>query len=81
MAKRPPICKSGRSKGTGLNSHVQGFYARPSQNPDKSSNLMKWECGIPGKVGTSIRQHVCGNNMPCQAGTLWAGGEYKLTME
>ena len=31
---------------------AQGFYARPMSNPDGSSNLMKWECGVPGKSGT-----------------------------
>ena len=30
----------------------QGFYARPTTNDDKSTNLMKWECGIPGKNDT-----------------------------
>lgn len=32
--------------------HPVHFYARCCQNPDKSNNLMKWECGIPGKAGT-----------------------------
>lgn len=29
--------------------HPAGFVAKPSVNPDQSSNLMKWICDIPGK--------------------------------
>jgi len=29
--------------------HPFGFYARATPNGDGSSNLMKWEAGIPGK--------------------------------
>eukprot|EP00935_MAST-01C_sp_MAST-1C-sp1_P002751 g2751.t1 len=29
-----------------------GFSARPMANDDKSTNLMKWECCIPGKAGS-----------------------------
>lgn len=32
--------------------HPHGFYAKPTQNTDGSLNLMKWECGIPGKRNT-----------------------------
>eukprot|EP00033_Pygsuia_biforma_P004243 GCRY01004653.1.p1 GENE.GCRY01004653.1~~GCRY01004653.1.p1 ORF type:complete len:165 (-),score=0.35 GCRY01004653.1:22-516(-) len=32
--------------------HPHGFYAKPTQNDDKTTNLFKWECGIPGKEGT-----------------------------
>lgn len=32
--------------------HPHGFYARPVTQPDGSTNLFKWECGIPGKSGT-----------------------------
>lgn len=32
--------------------HPFGFYARATPNGDGSSNLMKWEAGIPGKEGT-----------------------------
>eukprot|EP01036_Dinobryon_divergens_P035365 gene35365-45806_t len=32
--------------------HPPGFYARPSKNEDNSTNLMKWETGIPGKDNT-----------------------------
>jgi hypothetical protein len=32
----------------------QGFFARPTTNPDGSMNLMKWECGIPGKKAVSV---------------------------
>ena len=31
---------------------AQGFSARPMANDDKSTNLMKWECRIPGKAGS-----------------------------
>jgi ubiquitin-protein ligase len=30
--------------------HPHGFYARPQTLGDGSTNLMVWECGIPGKV-------------------------------
>jgi ubiquitin-conjugating enzyme E2 I len=29
--------------------HPFGFHAKPMKNADGSVNLMKWECGIPGK--------------------------------
>ena len=29
--------------------HPPEFYARPKINPDKSTNLLHWECGIPGR--------------------------------
>ena len=29
-----------------------GFFARPSKASDGSQDLMRWECGIPGKSGT-----------------------------
>lgn len=32
--------------------HPFGFWARPVNKPDGSSDLMKWEAGIPGKEGT-----------------------------
>lgn len=32
--------------------HPYGFYARPVSNGDGSSDIMKWEAGIPGKEGT-----------------------------
>ena len=32
--------------------HPFGFYARPESKGDGSSNLMKWESGIPGKENT-----------------------------
>eukprot|EP01089_Gocevia_fonbrunei_P013827 TRINITY_DN3638_c0_g1_i2.p1 TRINITY_DN3638_c0_g1~~TRINITY_DN3638_c0_g1_i2.p1 ORF type:complete len:181 (-),score=38.59 TRINITY_DN3638_c0_g1_i2:63-539(-) len=32
--------------------HPPGFFARPERNPDGTTNLMKWKCGIPGKKGT-----------------------------
>eukprot|EP00741_Cyanophora_paradoxa_P021892 tig00021374_g21132.t1 len=34
--------------------HPHGFYARPENDPATgTANLMKWECGIPGKQGTA----------------------------
>eukprot|EP00483_Globobulimina_turgida_P012064 UN12086 len=33
--------------------HPHGFFARPSKNPDGSTNLLCWKCGIPGKPGSS----------------------------
>ena len=32
--------------------NISQFYARPGSNPDNSTNLMRWETGIPGKAGT-----------------------------
>jgi ubiquitin-conjugating enzyme E2 I len=32
--------------------HPFGFYARPTSKGDGSSDIMKWEAGIPGKDGT-----------------------------
>ncbi|OMJ92374.1 hypothetical protein SteCoe_4930 [Stentor coeruleus] len=29
-----------------------GFYAKPTINKNGSLNLIRWECGIPGKIGT-----------------------------
>jgi hypothetical protein len=33
---------------------AQGFYARLTTNADKRTNLMEWECGIPGYQGSTI---------------------------
>ncbi|KAH8090919.1 ubiquitin-conjugating enzyme 9 [Filobasidium floriforme] len=33
--------------------HPFGFFARPKKETDGSQNLMIWEVGIPGKVGTN----------------------------
>lgn len=33
--------------------HPVGFYARPSKNPDGSTNMLLWNCGVPGKAGTA----------------------------
>ena len=32
--------------------HPIGFYARPESKGDGSTNMFKWEAGIPGKAGT-----------------------------
>jgi ubiquitin-conjugating enzyme E2 I len=32
--------------------HPVGFYARPRNKGDGSSELMVWEAGVPGKAGT-----------------------------
>jgi Ubiquitin-conjugating enzyme len=29
-----------------------GFYAKPTVNADNSMNLFRWECGVPGPLGT-----------------------------
>eukprot|EP01083_Nonionella_stella_P058609 153473_1 len=33
-------------------SHPHAFYARPIKGTGGATDLMKWECGIPGKPGT-----------------------------
>ncbi|WVQ84622.1 hypothetical protein IAT38_006777 [Cryptococcus sp. DSM 104549] len=33
--------------------HPFGFYAKPIKNADGTLNIMSWEVGIPGKVGTN----------------------------
>jgi ubiquitin-conjugating enzyme E2 I len=32
--------------------HPHAFFARPRQNPDSTTNMMVWDCGIPGKPNT-----------------------------
>jgi ubiquitin-protein ligase len=32
--------------------HPYGFYARPLAKGDGSSDIMHWECGVPGKEGS-----------------------------
>ncbi|KAJ1728830.1 SUMO conjugating enzyme Hus5 [Coemansia biformis] len=32
--------------------HPHGFHARPQKTPSGELDLMRWECGIPGKEGT-----------------------------
>ena len=32
--------------------HPPGFYAKPEKKEDNSTNIMKWETGIPGPDGT-----------------------------
>ena len=32
--------------------HPFGFVARPISNPDGSTNMLKWECEIPGPKGS-----------------------------
>jgi len=32
--------------------HPHAFYARPQLKSDNTSNILIWECGIPGKPGT-----------------------------
>lgn len=34
--------------------HPAGFYARPIKNDDNSTDIMKWEVGIPGKDGHQL---------------------------
>ncbi len=33
--------------------HPFGFFAHPSKNEDGSNNLLRWKCGIAGKVGSA----------------------------
>eukprot|EP00730_Choanoeca_flexa_P016156 TRINITY_DN7577_c0_g1_i2.p1 TRINITY_DN7577_c0_g1~~TRINITY_DN7577_c0_g1_i2.p1 ORF type:complete len:159 (+),score=40.39 TRINITY_DN7577_c0_g1_i2:92-568(+) len=30
-----------------------GFFAKPKKNADGTKNYFEWECGVPGKEGTS----------------------------
>ena len=34
--------------------HPPSFYARPSRKADGQTDLMKWDCGIPGKAGVRL---------------------------
>lgn len=43
--------------------HPPGFFARPMKKADDSLDLMKWECGIPGKDGTDWHPGVYRLNM------------------
>ena len=38
--------------------HPYGFYARPVSKGDGSSDIMKWEAGIPGKDDTDWKGGV-----------------------
>mmetsp|Transcript_193 Transcript_193/g.711 ORF Transcript_193/g.711 Transcript_193/m.711 type:complete len:160 (-) Transcript_193:79-558(-) len=38
--------------------HPFGFFARPGSNADNTTNLMFWECGVPGKKGTDWEDGV-----------------------
>mmetsp|Transcript_50288 Transcript_50288/g.58691 ORF Transcript_50288/g.58691 Transcript_50288/m.58691 type:complete len:156 (+) Transcript_50288:481-948(+) len=38
--------------------HPFGFYARPMPGADGSTNMMKWETGIPGKPNTDWENGV-----------------------
>lgn len=38
--------------------HPFGFFARPGSNGDNTTNLMFWECGVPGKKGTNWENGV-----------------------
>ena len=37
--------------------HPPSFYARPSRKADGQTDLMKWDCGIPGKAGVRLSDH------------------------
>jgi ubiquitin-conjugating enzyme E2 I len=39
-------------------SHPADFYARPMMKSDNSSDLMNWECGVPGRPGTDWENGV-----------------------
>jgi len=34
--------------------HPHAFYARPQLKSDNTSNILIWECGIPGKPGVDL---------------------------
>lgn len=38
--------------------HPVGFYARPEKK-NGESNLMRWECGIPGKENVRLSYFCC----------------------
>ena len=40
------------------NDSIPGFYAKPLKNSDNSTNLFKWEVGIPGKPNTDWESGV-----------------------
>ncbi|KAJ2678409.1 hypothetical protein GGI25_002394 [Coemansia spiralis] len=47
-AKVTEFCHIIRTSGI----HASGFYARPQKTADGGLDLMRWECGIPGKENT-----------------------------
>ncbi|GAM19952.1 hypothetical protein SAMD00019534_031270 [Acytostelium subglobosum LB1] len=38
--------------------HPPDFFARPASNADGSTNLNRWDCGVPGKKGTAWENGV-----------------------
>eukprot|EP01005_Ploeotia_sp_CARIB1_P001477 NODE_402_length_875_cov_261.498663_g394_i0.p1 GENE.NODE_402_length_875_cov_261.498663_g394_i0~~NODE_402_length_875_cov_261.498663_g394_i0.p1 ORF type:complete len:177 (+),score=20.33 NODE_402_length_875_cov_261.498663_g394_i0:45-533(+) len=52
MAQSIAIARLREERKNWRKDHPHGFWARPVVNPDGSTNLMKWEGGIPGKSGT-----------------------------
>lgn len=42
--------------------HPPGFYARPGKKEDNSTDMLKWEAGIPGKEGSNNPIYSCINN-------------------
>eukprot|EP01098_Paradermamoeba_levis_P001544 TRINITY_DN1181_c0_g1_i4.p1 TRINITY_DN1181_c0_g1~~TRINITY_DN1181_c0_g1_i4.p1 ORF type:complete len:178 (-),score=23.27 TRINITY_DN1181_c0_g1_i4:164-697(-) len=64
--------------------HPHAFFARPDTNADGSTNLMVWQCGIPGKAevifsSKQIPSKMADNQNPLK--TNWEGCIYPLTME
>ncbi len=57
-----------------LEINIQAFYARPQTMTDGSTNLMIWECGIPGKANVEKMYWLTSQ-------TLWEGGLFTLTIE
>jgi ubiquitin-conjugating enzyme E2 I len=65
--------------------HPYGFFARPATAADGSVNILKWDCGIPGKAGTPVRfvprVHFISSLLTLLLPTFqWENGVYKLSM-
>ena len=35
---------------------IQGFFAKPMLKPEGSTDLLRWECGLPGPVSHAKRK-------------------------
>ncbi|CAN0424173.1 unnamed protein product [Pylaiella littoralis] len=67
--------------------HPFGFHAKPMLKDDSSTDLLRWECGLPGPVIVGwLHLRLLKAQMQKWAkvvgvDTDWAGGLYKVTME
>ena len=52
MSKKLSTTRLAKERKDWRKDHPAGFYAKPKKNPDSSTNLLHWTCGIPGKEGT-----------------------------